>query len=381
LKLPVAREPARTEVRRRYERNFGNWAVSRALASPTPSPLLELPLHPPTESAGLAAGKSIVEWVKSWEGQAGVVWTDRKWASLGKQTVPERLVLSAADDVAAFCGRLAHWRRVQDRIQIIANLKNNKSTSSFETTLARAAGSLEALAPDDFTRLTAVLAWLAAHPDHGLYVRQLPILGIDTKWVGSHRSLVERLHAAITGRIDLGLRRIPDLVRLRFLDPVLAPGGLEYIGAPVTDLGQLEIAPNRTFVFENLESVLAMPPVEGAVVIHGSGYAVDRLALIPWAASSRITYWGDLDSHGFGVLNRLRAQNLDVRTVLMDLETLDAFRDLWVPEPTPNRGTLQHLSSEESEVLRGLAERGDVRLEQERIPWQHSLAALLDGDG
>ena len=181
------------------------------------------------------------------------------------------------------------------------------------------------------------------------------------------RDLVERLHVAVTGRADLGLASRPDLVRLRFLDARLAPGGLADVAAPLDELASLPIAPRTVFVFENLETVLAVPPLEDAVVVHGSGYAVDRLARIPWVRAGGVLYWGDLDSHGFAILNRLRAQGLRVRTVLMDLETLDAYRDLWVPEPTPAAGEFQHLDPEERQVLDALAVQGNVRLEQERL--------------
>jgi hypothetical protein len=53
------------------------------------------------------------------------------------------------------------------------------------------------------------------------------------------------------------------------------------VSAPVAALAAIDITPGAVFVFENLESVVAMPPLQDAVVIHGSGYAVDRLGRIP----------------------------------------------------------------------------------------------------
>ncbi|MGF9648720.1 DUF2220 domain-containing protein [Pseudarthrobacter oxydans] len=175
----------------------------------------------------------------------------------------------------------------------------------------------------------------------------------------------------------MGLADKPDLVRVRFLDPVLSPGGLSDLAAPVTELADMDLSPEVVYVFENLESVLAMPPLSGAAVVHGSGYAVDRLARIPWIRDRGVVYWGDLDSHGFGILNRLRAQGIAVSTVLMDLDTLEAFKDLWGHEPKPAVGTMQHLLPEELAVVEQLAVLGNVRLEQERIDWKTALAALI----
>ncbi|MCG2622537.1 DUF2220 family protein [Arthrobacter sp. I2-34] len=373
--MPVTPQAARTQARRKYERWFGSWATS-----PTNRPLLALPLHPPTERQALADEASAIAWVKSWTGIEPAEWAERQWASLGRQSVPERLILDRPGDVAEFCGMGAHWRRISRRCARILEAFP-ASNSDLQAALVRSATELAAMEDDDFTRLLDVLAWLAGNPDSGLYVRQLPIRGVDSKWVGTRRSLVERLHQAVTGASSLGLAARPELIRLRFLDPDLAPGGLRDVSAPLAELARLGVQPRTVFVFENLESVLAMPEWAGAVVIHGSGYAVERLARIPWVRATGVVYWGDLDSHGFGILNRLRAQDLEVQAVLMDTGTLDAFSDLCVPEPKPFTGETQHLLPDERLVLQQLAGRGNVRLEQERLAWPMCLAALRSATG
>lgn len=149
------------------------------------------------------------------------------------------------------------------------------------------------------------------------------------------------------------------------------------VSAPVAELAAMDITPAAVFVFENLESVVAMPPLQDSVVIDGSGYAVDRLGRIPWVREGRIVYWGDLDSHGFGILNRVRATCGTVSTALMDLATLTAYEDLCVDEPVPHSGSLSHLPPEELAVLAHLSSRGNIRLEQERISWEYALQARL----
>lgn len=118
---------------------------------------------------------------------------------------------------------------------------------------------------------------------------------------------------------------------MRALDERLAPGGLTDISAPIDNLAILSLRPERVFVFENLESVLAMPPVPGTIVLNGGGYRVDLIARLPWA--QKVTYWGDLDSHDFAILHRLRAHGVQATAALMDTETLLTHRDLWVVEP------------------------------------------------
>lgn len=87
-------------------------------------------------------------------------------------------------------------------------------------------------------------------------------------------------------------------------------------------------------------------------------------------------HWGDLDSNGFAILNRLRSWHADVTSVLMDVDTLLADEDLWLPEPTPHRGALERLAPAEARALERLRDEGHVRLEQERLPWESALSAL-----
>jgi hypothetical protein len=379
----VSVDAARKTAKAKYERNFGEWAVGISTA------LVDLPLHPPTEAAALADQARAIAWVKSWReavssatatDSAGftdpVVWAERRWASLGTQRVPERLRLEGASAVAAFAHKFQHWARIERRSQAL--LSSFGSGESLTDGVRRNAKAVSELADLDFERLLLVLKWLERNPNSGLFIRQLPVRGVDTKWVTKNRQLVERLFAAITGLESLGLARPPVLVRVRFLDTSLSPGGLVDVSVPVAELAAMELSPQTVFVFENLESVAAMPPVPGAVVIHGSGYAVDRLGKIPWVRDGRVVYWGDLDSHGFGILNRVRATCVDVSTALMDLATLADFEDLWVNEPSPNLGSLSHLLPADLAVLDELRMQGNIRLEQERISWGHALQKLLE---
>lgn len=388
----VTVEAARTTAGAKYERNFAEWAVGQGSVGQSAagqgsadqwsveqgSALVDIPLHPPTESAALADQAAAIAWVKSWR-DAGLVesvlWTTRRWASLGSQEVPERVRLAGAAAIAGFARKSPHWRRIEARTRAL--LSSFTPGPEVIAAVRRNSRAVAALTEVDFERLLLVLQWLAANPDSGLYIRQLPVRGVDTKWVSKHRVLVERLFTAISGRDSLGLSAPPVQVRLRFLDPSLSPGGLGDVSAPVSELAALNIEPRTVFVFENLESVVAMPPVPGAVVIHGSGYAVDRLGGIPWVRHGRVIYWGDLDSHGFGILNRVRASCSDVSVVLMDLATLAAYADLWVAEPTPNTGDLSHLIPAELDVLAELKRHGNIRLEQERIEWAYALQRLL----
>ena len=79
---------------------------------------------------------------------------------------------------------------------------------------------------------------------------------------------------------------------------------------------------------------------EDGVVIWGKGFEVDRVGRLPWLADVEVVYWGDIDTHGFAILDRLRAWLPQTRSVLMDRETLLAHRDRWGTEDRPATSAL-----------------------------------------
>ena len=147
----------------------------------------------------------------------------------------------------------------------------------------------------------------------------------------------------------------------------------------MADLAALDARPRRVLVVENEVSYLSLPLPDGEVVVFGSGYTVAALGRIPWLAECPIDYWGDLDTHGFAILDRLRAWHQHVRSVLMDRATLLAHRDRWVTEPSPTRASLPRLTADENDLYRDLVEDTfgpAVRLRQERIDWAWVISAL-----
>jgi len=166
-----------------------------------------------------------------------------------------------ADAIAAFAGATParEWRILRDRAEKVRCSFAGAPADALAAAIRTNARTLQLLTETDFTTLLQVVAWLAEHPASGWRIRQLPIRGIDTKWLERHRTIVEGMHAAVSGRASLGLVGAPVQVRVRFLDPALRPGGLLDVVAPVEELAALEIVPNVVFIFENLETLFAMP--------------------------------------------------------------------------------------------------------------------------
>ena len=128
----------------------------------------------------------------------------------------------------------------------------------------------------------------------------------------------------------------------------------------------------RVYIAENEINGLAFPDVAAGIVIFGGGYGIDRLADIEWLKTREVIYWGDIDTHGFTILDRLRASLPETRAILMDAGTLLAHRALWGTEDKDKRfmGTLSRLNDAERVLFEQL--RDDVfgeriRMEQERL--------------
>jgi hypothetical protein len=137
----------------------------------------------------------------------------------------------------------------------------------------------------------------------------------------------------------------------------------------------------RIFITENEVNGLAFPDVAQAMVVFGLGYGLELLSSAAWMQDREIYYWGDIDTHGFAMLDRLRAIFPAARSLLMDRGTLLAHRALWVREDTPSRGPLIRLESEERELFEDLVQNrlGDrIRLEQERVSFGRVRLAMQD---
>ncbi len=384
MKLPA---DVRALLRRRFDNRHRDWFDAPGAGAEWP---LTIPLGVPTEQAALGRLDAALAWVRtwqSWRGPGSLQWTERQWRTLGTQRVPELLRLDGPRDVAAWLDEQARWDRA-----CLRQAELVRRWPGLMDGLGRQFSVLADYPEPDFDRLTATLDWLARHPDSGLYLRQLPIPGLDTKWVEGRTAVLAELLCRVTDRTDIpgdfptlcGLRRPPPRVRMRVLDPALRArvGGLGDLTVPIDDLERLDFAPRHVVIVENLQTGLALDDLPSTVAFMALGYGVDTIARLHWLRNADCLYWGDIDTHGFSILSRLRAQLPAVRSMLMDEATLLAHRPLWTSEASQHAASeLPHLDPAEQAVYRTLklhALGPSVRLEQERIAWNVAWPALID---
>lgn len=305
---------------------------------------------------------------------------------LGRNRVPRRILVPTEEDAL----RLIHKTRPAKRFQELSSA----ILTAFETLRPWVeVHALKVLEYDDrWSRILRVLSWFRANPRSDLYLRQLEIEGIDSKFIETERAILYELLDAIglsmpggpgtTFEQRFGLRRKPFLVRFRLLDASQTIHGFSDLTVPLDELGNQELPTDDVFITENEVNALAFPPRAKTIVLFGQGYAAEKLGEIKWLGTRRVFYWGDIDTHGFAALDRLRQWLPSVTSWLMDLETLLTHRSMWVEEFEQQAGPLLRLTEPERVLFREL--RNDthgprVRLEQERISyaWVGRALSLL----
>lgn len=350
---------------------------------------VSIPLKPPTRAQVLddeARAREFVRTWQTWEPASEVEWATRSWAGLGKHDVPVRLTLSGWDRVAEVVGRAGEVAPAREKFARLLQLFPD--SSEFRKRAARTHSAWIALREEDFNRLCLALQWFHVKPHSGLRARAVPIEGLDTKWIATHRGLLQRLLGVDT----LGLAEGDRIMRVRFLDSTLAPApGLIDVSVPFGSL----ILPDglSVLVVENKETFLALPHTpagSNVVLVWGAGYTAGALHELPWIRQARqIVYWGDADADGYAILNavrtRLSAEHCFVSVVsaAMDIDTVQRFLHLSVADPADTARVLPCLTEDEERARRLLIASGNKRLEQERVSldWalsQPELAPLWD---
>ncbi len=371
-------------IRQRLEKQWSSGELLRAWRQPDRLFPLRLPLKKPTSRQLGEQFDQARSWVQHWREQEqrcnlSLEWQTVNHRQLGRNQLPRAVTFASPEEAVRLLGKLTEARRYDNLFEQVLTAVPELAPwlEQHPLTLLK----LER----DWPRLLAIIHWLRAHPRPGIYLRQLEIPGVHTKFIERRRRLLAQLldltlpagaiEASATGARQFerryGFASKPAPVRFRILDPDYSIHGLTDLQIPAADFARLYPALETVYVVENDITALAFPPRQSAMVIFGQGYGIDRLlAGADWLHLKQLYYWGDIDTHGFRILDRVRAVLPHTHSLLMDRATLMSHGDLWGREPDPVRQPLPHLHPDEQSLYTDLAENrlGDqLRLEQERI--------------
>ena len=354
---------------------------------------LRLTLKSPDSRQLSESFADVRDWIAQLSGSAKhyrVVWRTLNHRVLGANEIPAELWIDSLRDALVFIGKVRDAERFADLVYLTRETK----PELIPWLRKRPLRTLEFAG--SWPNLLQIVGWLQMHPRPNIYLRQIDLPGVHSKFIEAHRGVLgelfdlalppERIDSGAAGAAAFcrryGFRDKPLRVRFRILDPELAllPVNADQdIALTEAAFAGLDLAVEKVFITENEINFLAFPPVSRSMVIFGAGYGFENLAAAHWLHERKIHYWGDIDTHGFAILNQLRRFFPEAVSLLMDKETLLAHRTLWGVEPSPETVELTRLTGEEMalyEDLRSgsLGER--VRLEQERIGFEWLVDAL-----
>lgn len=381
------------DVRAQVQRLWDRGELLRAAVAETPDWPRRLSLKGPKTADLTDRFESVRDWASALAAipQARIEWRDWHHRVQGTQRLPAALWIDSLEAALALIGKQRPARGFRSLWQRTAETR----PEVLPWLIRRPLQALELANP--WERLLAVVAWLQAHPRPGIYPRQVDVPGVDSKFIESHRGvLAELLDLALhPSAIDpdstgvagfnqrYGFLEKPARIRFRLLDPELPslPGcpGLADITLDATSFAALRLPLARVFITENETNFLAFPPMADTLVIFGAGYGWESLARANWLHQCQLHYWGDLDTHGFAILDQLRGHFAHVESFLMDRSTLLAHRAHWGEEPEPARHDLVRLTDGEAALYEDLRRdriQPRLRLEQERIGYGWVMSHL-----
>lgn len=341
---------------------------------------IEVPLRGPTASEigeDLGAAR---EWVSVLDrGRRDGRHYTLRWQSIGgrqvgRNEIPVRAVITSFEQAWSLLGVASNVAQFDEVLRLSTDAP---AVRSWVLRHPHQAVELSS----EFPRLIAAYEWLDAQRGSRRYLREITAPGVDTKFAERHRAVLASMlgvpSTAARFLSGLGLRPKPEFVRFRPSSTLGLPEPLTEISARADELAQVTLHPRRVLVVENEITYLSVDVPEDGMVLWGKGFEVDRIGRLPWLTDVPVWYWGDIDTHGFAILDRLRTWLPQAESILMDRDTLLAHRGRWVTEDRPATSTLDRLTPAERALYTDLVEDSlgtRVRLEQERVAWEWVLA-------
>jgi hypothetical protein len=344
-----------------------------------PFPLV-VSLKPPSGKLALDDLVHFRALVKQWQAidtTVQIKWTERNFRRLGQQQIPHSLIFNSIEQIIDFLGPDAQQRQQKWATNMLPLLSFNPATFP---ALVKHLQNIETVAHTDAKVLPLLLPQLKPGLGQGSYLRALPLVGVDTKFVEQNSSLITDLldclyDSAITDAGGLmawlGCNENPKgwlMVRPLCAKTQEKMAGLGLLKLSTDQLRTYPLPAANILVVENIESGLGLPELPQTIAVIGGGKNVAWMDAL-WLKDKHVGYWGDLDTYGLAFLADARQRLSTVTSIMMDLATLKAFEHRMAEEPTPMKNRPDGLIPAESvlfEQLKGGAFE-NTRLEQERL--------------
>jgi hypothetical protein len=304
-----------------------------------------------------------------------LVEVERQFDKIGKQSVPEKIVIETLEDYLKITGKEKEYKIFTFNYKLlISEFPNLKEWAiSYPQKLIDC---------NVWSDIIKVCNYFIETPKPNLYIRELPIQ-VHTKFIeknqGIIKELLDILIAEHTNKNEkefekrFNLRYAEPLIRFRILDKNISRqyfSGIDDLSITISQFKKLELPVKKVFVIENKMNVLTFPIINGAIVIFGMGFGVQNLKNISWLNDVELFYWGDFDIQGFEILSQFRGYFSHVKSILMDETTFKQFENE-KGEGTPNKNSVLLNLTEEEQQMHDLLKASNWRLEQEKIPLEY----------
>jgi len=386
------------ELRAQLMRRWDKGELLAEIVAPGGLFPLRLSLRGPTSSDLSERFDEVRAWAAGLQQSPGcrLVMREVRHRVIGQNSLPGEAWVDTLDDALRLVGKARDARAFQALLAI--TLRQQPTLLPWLQRQPLRALALVELWP----QLLDVVAWLQAHPRPDIYLRQVDLPGIHSKFIEAQRGVLSELldltlpadaiDTMASGATQFarryGFRDKPLRVRLRFLDPEhsawVSGADADYT---VSQQAFARLAPDvrHVFITENEINFLAFPPAAGSLVVFGAGYGFEAMAGAAWLQQCGLHYWGDIDTHGFAILDQLRAQFPHAQSFLMDRDTWLEHQAQWTLETQPTQRDLPRLNEAERRVYDDLRWRRlrdePLRLEQERVAFgcvERAVAALVE---
>jgi hypothetical protein len=297
-----------------------------------------------------------------------VILIEKQFEKIGRQQVPEKITIETIEDFLKYISKEKEYARFSSNLNLITAelpilvewIKSNP---------------LRLIEHDTWRDTLKVCQYFIENPQPNLYIRQLPI-EVHTKYIQANKQLMQSLLEFLIpksinyseNRFELrfNLKYAEPLIRIRFLDQETSPlSEVSDMSLPLSEFSVFKCICKNVLVTENIMNFLALPSLPQTVAIwSGGGFSVSYLKDIGWLKDKQFYYWGDIDAHGFQILNQFRTYFPNTVTLMMDEKTLKCFKPA-EGEPCTNQN-LPMLTTEEHNLYQYLREN-NLRLEQEKI--------------
>jgi hypothetical protein len=362
------------------KREWQNHAsVKSRLLNQKPFPI-RIGLKPPTGQSAIEEMEHFQKFINLWRTftlQHLIEWDVRNYRVLSEQTVPKFFILNNIQELIEFIGGEAIRRSQIWKTNMSPLLDMYPDTYP---ALVKHLNTIEAMHPSDTQLLPDLIGQLSPEMGAGKYLRALPLVGVDTKFLENYQALITSILNLVHdnavsnagGLLEwLGCHTNPTgwlTIRPLCESTKAKMGGFPVLQLSGDVLKQQALPANNILVVENMESGLGLPSLQNTIAVFGGGKNVAWMDAL-WLKSKRIAYWGDIDTWGLSILSDVRFKLPNVEALMMDEETLNLHKDRMVGERKSVDYVPKFLTNSEAQIFSSLKNTDKLtsRLEQERL--------------